>query len=220
MVYHLKQVPGASETYTLEDLALNIEKSSSLTVGDVVHSTNALVRELKKVLLQGNRVKIDGFGIFSLTLNATEVETEKECTVKTINKVNIRFRADNELRLINQSRSRTCAENAIQFAVAPTPATAGSTKIRKKTEKHRTPDAIKPQNTPLPPGDRLSPPLYFGEGSRVRQSGVKQQVVMRPKTPKGFSIYRNSRHKRYATLAESNKRVPEYDLPPKFNQKE
>ncbi|KAA6341589.1 Integration host factor subunit beta [termite gut metagenome] len=134
IVYHLKQVPGTSKTHTIESLAKTIERSGSLTAVDVIHSTKALVRELKEVLLQGDRVKIDGFGIFSLTFNATEVETEKECTIKTINKVNIRFRADNDLRLTNQSLSGTCAENAIQFAVISLPETDESAKIRKNKE--------------------------------------------------------------------------------------
>ncbi|KAA6328365.1 Integration host factor subunit beta [termite gut metagenome] len=134
MVYHLKQVPGISQIRTIGSLAQNIEKKSSLTAEDVIHATNALVRELKDALLRGDKVKIDGFGIFSLTLNATEVETQQECTVKTINKVNIRFRADNSIRMANHSTSGTQGDNDIKFAVAPTSATDGNTKIRKKAE--------------------------------------------------------------------------------------
>ncbi|KAA6336585.1 Cobalt-precorrin-5B C(1)-methyltransferase [termite gut metagenome] len=132
MVYHLKQVPGTSQTHTIENLAEIIEEKSSLTAGDVIHVTNALVRELKKVLLRGDRVKINGFGIFSLTFNATEVETEKECTVKTINKVNIRFRTDNALRLANESTSDTHGSNNVKFDIAAH--TGGNTKKREKTE--------------------------------------------------------------------------------------
>ncbi|KAA6340888.1 hypothetical protein EZS27_011289 [termite gut metagenome] len=132
MVYHLKQVPGTSQTHTIKNLAEAIEKKSSLTTEDVIHATSALVREIKEVLLRGDRVKIDGFGIFSLTFNATEVETEKECTIKTINKVNIRFRTDNALRLANESTSGTHGSNDVKFDLALH--AGGKAKVRKKTE--------------------------------------------------------------------------------------
>jgi predicted histone-like DNA-binding protein len=153
MVYHLKQTPGTSQTHTIKNLAKAIEEKSSLTAEDVIHATSALVRELKEVLLRGDRVKIDGFGIFSLTFNATEVETEKECTVKTINKVNIRFRADNALRLANESTSGTHGKNDVKFVVT-TPA-GGNKKAKKKPENKGKPSGTKPQNV-LPATPNLS----------------------------------------------------------------
>jgi hypothetical protein len=48
------------------------------------------------------------------------VETEKECNVKTINKVNIRFRADRALRLANESTSLVRTGQGVKFAVADT----------------------------------------------------------------------------------------------------
>jgi predicted histone-like DNA-binding protein len=143
LVYHLRQVPGTSETYTLESLAQSIETSSSLTAEDVVHAVRALAREMKRVFLCGNRVKIDGLGIFSLTFNATGVETEKECNVKTINKVNIRFRADRELRLANESTSLVRTGHGVKFAVA-------DTRTRKKAQPQPQ-AAVQPQKQEATP---------------------------------------------------------------------
>jgi predicted histone-like DNA-binding protein len=143
LVYHLRQVRGTSETYTLESLAQSIEKSSSLTAEDVVHAVHALAREMKQVFRGGNRVKIDGLGIFSLTFNATEVETEKECNVKTIKKVNIRFRADKALRLENESTALVRAGHGVKFAVA-------DERTRKKAERKAAEHIAAPQATVAP----------------------------------------------------------------------
>ena len=58
----------------------------------------AFVRRMKKVLVEGNRVKVDGLGTFT-SPEMSRVETEKDCVKKNIAKVNLRFMVDNGLRL-------------------------------------------------------------------------------------------------------------------------
>ena len=87
-VYYIKQKAGDSKVY-------------------VTHVMKSFVRAMKKVLTDGNRVKVDGLGTFYITLSCPGVEVEKECTVKNVTRVNLRFKVDNTLRLVNDSVATT-----------------------------------------------------------------------------------------------------------------
>ena len=107
MVYVLKPKPGESKLYSIESLAREIESIGSLSVEDVSHVMKSFVRAMKKVLVAGNKVKVEGLGIFYTTLTCPGVELEKDCTVKSITRVNLRFKVDNSLRLANDSTATT-----------------------------------------------------------------------------------------------------------------
>ena len=59
MVYVLKPKPGESKLYSIESLAREIESIGSLSVEDVEHVMQSFVRSMKKVLVAGNKVKVD-----------------------------------------------------------------------------------------------------------------------------------------------------------------
>ena len=61
MVYVLKPKPGESKLYSIGSLAREIESIGSLSVEDVEHVMQSFVRSMKKVLVAGNKVKVDGF---------------------------------------------------------------------------------------------------------------------------------------------------------------
>ena len=103
MVFALKPKSGESKIYSIEALAREIETIGSLSVEDVSHVMKSFVRAMKKVLVAGNKVKVEGLGIFYTTLTCPGVELEKDCTVKSITRVNLRFKVDNSLRLANDS---------------------------------------------------------------------------------------------------------------------
>ena len=67
----------------------------------------SFVRAMKKVLVSGDKVKVEGLGIFYTTLTCPGVEVEKDCTVKSISRINLRFKVDNSLRLANDSTATT-----------------------------------------------------------------------------------------------------------------
>ena len=73
MVYVLKPKPGESKLYSIESLAREIESIGSLSVEDVEHVMQSFVRSMKKVLVAGNKVKVDGLGIFYTTLTCPGV---------------------------------------------------------------------------------------------------------------------------------------------------
>jgi predicted histone-like DNA-binding protein len=103
MMYLLKPKAGESKIYSIDSLAQEIESIGSLSVEDVSHVMKSFVRAMKKVLVAGNKVKVDGLGIFYTTLTCPGVEQEKDCTVKNITRINLRFKVDNSLRLANDS---------------------------------------------------------------------------------------------------------------------
>ena len=107
MVFALKPKSGESKIYSIEALAREIETIGSLSVEDVEHVMQSFVRSMKKVLVAGNKVKVDGLGIFYTTLTCPGVELEKDCTVRNITRVNLRFKVDNALRLANDSTATT-----------------------------------------------------------------------------------------------------------------
>ena len=55
---------------------------------------------------RGHR-RLDGFGIFHTTFKCRATELAKDCTVKNIERVNIRFKVANTLRLVNDSNATT-----------------------------------------------------------------------------------------------------------------
>ena len=116
MVYALKLKYGEAKIYSIETLAREIESIGSLSVEDVSHVMKSFVRAMKKVLVAGDKVKVDGLGIFYTTLTCPGVEQEKDCTVKNISRVNLRFKVDNSLRLANDSTATTRGgENNVSF---------------------------------------------------------------------------------------------------------
>lgn len=107
MVYGLKPKSGEAKIYSIETLAREIESIGSLSVEDVSHVMKSFVRAMKKVLVSGDKVKVEGLGIFYTTLTCPGVEVEKDCTVKSISRINLRFKVDNSLRLANDSTATT-----------------------------------------------------------------------------------------------------------------
>lgn len=116
MVYALKPKSGEAKMYSIDSLAQEIESIGSLSKEDVTHVTKSFVRAMKRVLIDGNKVKVDGLGIFYTTLTCPGVEVEKDCTVKSISRINLRFKVDNSLRLANDSTATTRGgENNMMF---------------------------------------------------------------------------------------------------------
>ncbi len=117
-LYYLRQEPGSYKTYTIERLASKIETSGALTQEDVVHAIKSFIRQLREVLIEGDKVKVDGLGIFHITTTCEGAATEKDCTVKNIRRVNLRFMVDNSLRLVNDAVSNTrSAPNNVAFYI-------------------------------------------------------------------------------------------------------
>ena len=77
--------------FDINRIAGEIEGIGSLSVEDVEHVIKSLVRSMKLVLRDGNRVKLDGFGTFYITFRCPGVPSADKCSIKNISRVNIRF---------------------------------------------------------------------------------------------------------------------------------
>lgn len=123
---YLKRVPGYMRVYTIDDVATETEALGAMSAEDVSHVMKSFVRSLRKILVKGDKVKIDGLGTFYTTFNCKGTEEEKDCSVRNIHKVNIRFAVDNTLRLVNDSIATTRGGvNNVEFYIktdAPTTA--------------------------------------------------------------------------------------------------
>lgn len=115
---YLKAVPGHTRVYTIKDVAEETEAIGGMSAEDVTHVMKSFVRSLRKILVKGDKVKIDDLGIFYTSFNCEGTEDEKDCTVKNIRKVNVRFAVDNTLRLVNDSTATTRGgANNVEFYI-------------------------------------------------------------------------------------------------------
>ena len=115
MLYYIRQKAGNVRVMDVDTMAAAIESKSSLTAGDVKHTIEAFVEQLRLSLTQGDKVKIDGLGTFHITLTSDGTEVKKDCTVRSIRRVNVRFVADKALQLVNTSHATTRGENNVDF---------------------------------------------------------------------------------------------------------
>ena len=118
MLYYIRQKAGNVRVMDVDTMAAAIESKSSLTAGDVKHTIEAFVEQLRLSLTQGDKVKIDGLGTFHITLTSDGTEVKKDCTVRSIRRVNVRFVADKALHLVNTSHTATRSENNVDFVLA------------------------------------------------------------------------------------------------------
>ena len=100
MVHTLKRKPQDAKIFDLARIAQDIEALGAMSAEDVEHVGKAIVRQMRQTLTDGNSVRLDGFGIFHTTFKcrATEVAIER---------VNIRFKVANTLRLVNDANATT-----------------------------------------------------------------------------------------------------------------
>ena len=117
MLYYIRQKAGNVRVMDVDTMAAAIESKSSLTAGDVKHTIEAFVEQLRLSLTQGDKVKINGLGTFHITLTSDGTEVKKDCTVRSIRRVNVRFVADKALKLINSSHTSTQSDNNVVFAL-------------------------------------------------------------------------------------------------------
>ena len=88
----------ASGTVTMDEMAEEIAYATSLTDGDVLNVTRALIRQLNKNLAAGKIVKMENFGSFQLQLQSEGTETEKVLTSANILAAPIQSRPGNTIK--------------------------------------------------------------------------------------------------------------------------
>ncbi len=82
----------------LKNLSKDLSEVSSLSAGDVQNVIVNLIEQLPKWLMEGNSVKLDGFGIFRLSFSSTGEATKDEITAASIKDIYILFEPDDEIK--------------------------------------------------------------------------------------------------------------------------
>lgn len=83
---------------TLNELAENIEKSSTVSRADAKAVIDALQYEIKKALLDGKSVRLGDLGSFRVTLGSRGAFTEADFQTSFIQQVRVQFQPSTELR--------------------------------------------------------------------------------------------------------------------------
>ena len=141
---YLRLEPGGHKIVTMDKIAKRMERVGALSAQDALHTIQNFIIELREELIEGNKVKVDGLGIFHITFACEGTEEEKDCTVKKIKRVNVRFSVDNSLRLVNDSTATTRgADNNVQFYIKgeTEPLSTGNTPGGEDDENYVDPDA-------------------------------------------------------------------------------
>ena len=83
------------DVLTTDDLCRHIQKHGSVfTAAEVKGVTEKLISCIVELLLEGNKVKLDGLGIFYLSVSTTGEENAEDFNVSNIRRVSVRFQGD------------------------------------------------------------------------------------------------------------------------------
>lgn len=90
--------PKLTGKRTLKDLSQDLSDVSSLSAGDVQNVIANLIEQMPKWLMEGDSVKLDGFGTFRLSFSSEGVATKEEVTASQIKDIYILFEPDEEIK--------------------------------------------------------------------------------------------------------------------------
>ena len=86
--------PRLTGNRDLKNLSKDLSEVSSLSAGDVQNVIANLIDQLPKWLMEGNSVKLDGFGSFRLSFSSTGEVLKEDVTADSIKDVYILFEPD------------------------------------------------------------------------------------------------------------------------------
>jgi predicted histone-like DNA-binding protein len=79
------------ETITFKTMAAMIEKSSTVSKGDILNVLDSVTAQTIFMLQAGHSVKYDGLGTFNIRTKVKAVDTIEEVTAETVERVGIGF---------------------------------------------------------------------------------------------------------------------------------
>ncbi|HZK96764.1 MAG TPA: HU family DNA-binding protein [Prolixibacteraceae bacterium] len=86
--------PRLTGNRDLKNLSKDLAEVSSLSAGDVQNVIVNLIDQLPKWLMEGNSVKLDGFGSFRLSFSSEGGAVKEDVTADSIKDIYILFDAD------------------------------------------------------------------------------------------------------------------------------
>lgn len=96
-----------SDAATLKEFAGEIATTSGMSEGGVYCVLKDYRKLLRKTLVAGRAVNIEGLGYFFLAASAPGADTRADFSVANITKLRICFRANNDIRLNTGATTRT-----------------------------------------------------------------------------------------------------------------
>jgi len=90
--------PKLTGNRNLKNFSKDLSSVSSLSAGDVQNVIVNLINELPKWLMEGDSVKLDGFGSFRLSFSSDGAAIKEEVTANNITDIRIIFDADDEIK--------------------------------------------------------------------------------------------------------------------------
>lgn len=90
--------PRLSGKRGLKDFSQDISDVSSLSAGDVQNVIANFITQLPKWLMEGDSVKLDGFGTFRLSFSSSASDTKEGVTAGNIKDIYILFDPDDEIK--------------------------------------------------------------------------------------------------------------------------
>lgn len=83
--------PVYNGTYSLDDVSRYIANISTVSEIDVGAVLRAFVKIFPELLQQGNRINLEGLGIFSLGFVTTPSEKKEDVTAKNVEKCKLKY---------------------------------------------------------------------------------------------------------------------------------
>ena len=110
LVYH--------DTMSTSDLCRHMMKHGTIFTSDVVKGVvEKFIQCFEELLLEGNKIKLDGLGTFYLSINTEGVANEKDFTAHNVKAIRVKFIGDQGKEseyatkmLTNKARFRSLAE--------------------------------------------------------------------------------------------------------------
>ena len=91
------------ETITFKTMAAMIEKSSTVSKGDILNVLDSVASQTIFMLQAGHSVKYDGLGTFNIRTKVKAMDTIEEVTAETVERVGIGFNPEVDFK--NQIKS-------------------------------------------------------------------------------------------------------------------
>ncbi|MFA8433263.1 MAG: HU family DNA-binding protein [Marinifilaceae bacterium] len=92
----------SKDTYDISNVAHRISDISSLSIMDVHAVLLGLSKVFPDMLCEGNRIRLEGLGTFSLGVKSDGETNEDDITAHNIKKVRLKFSPDNQLTEVLQ----------------------------------------------------------------------------------------------------------------------
>ena len=80
-----------------KEVAREISHATSLSIPDALAATHAFSIVIAQHLALGNKIKLDGIGIFGLSVTGEGVENKEDFDLRTLEVKKVTFKADKEL---------------------------------------------------------------------------------------------------------------------------